>query len=334
MPGVGLRSFGIFHQCWGMPAHTDAECVRQAIDATVRAEELGFDVAWFTEQHARMFEAWWGRVPAPHLMIAHLAGRTSRIRLGTSVKLLALDEPVRVAEEMLLLDVLTEGRALLGVGAGVLPGPDGAPVDREERRKRFRERLLATLAILRGDARGTPYPLPLEPHDLSARMAIAATDPCSVALAAREGLGYLVGMFGGDRHPEMVQRFRDAGGAGPVRATRMVHVGADDGAARDEVCDVAEFFYANFTPPVPSWRRALTAAGPPRDLDELLARVGWIVGGPDRVACEIDAYATAAGLDGIDLAFEAPGLDERVVTRSMERFATEVRPRLALAHAA
>lgn len=325
---AGLRSYGIFHQCWGVGAQTDAECVRQAVDATMLAERLGFDVAWFTEQHARMFERWWGRVPAPHLMIAHVAGHTSRIRLGTSVKLLAFDEPVRVAEEMLLLDVLTDGRSLHGVGAGVLPGPDGAPFDREERRERFREKFRAMLAILRGDAGRTPYRLPLEPHDLSSRMLMAATDPRSVQLAAEEGLGYLVGMFGGDRHGEMVRRYRDAGGHGAVRATRMVHVGADDDAARAEVRAAAEFFYANFSPPVPSWRRALAAAGEPRDLDDLLARVGWIVGGPATVAAALDRYATDAGLDGIDLAFHAPGLDERLVVAAMERFAHEVRPRM------
>jgi alkanesulfonate monooxygenase SsuD/methylene tetrahydromethanopterin reductase-like flavin-dependent oxidoreductase (luciferase family) len=80
------------------------------------AEELGFHGAWFTEHH---FRAFGGMLPSPQLLIAALAQRTSRIRLGIAVVILPFYNPVHVAEETAMLDVLTDGRLDVGVGRGM-----------------------------------------------------------------------------------------------------------------------------------------------------------------------------------------------------------------------
>lgn len=80
------------------------------------AEELGFDCAWFTEHHFRTFG---GMLPSPQLLIAALAQRTTRIRLGIAVVILPFYNPVRIAEETAVLDILTDGRVDVGVGRGM-----------------------------------------------------------------------------------------------------------------------------------------------------------------------------------------------------------------------
>ncbi len=90
------------------------------LDQVDRAEALGFDSVWVTEHHFRSFG---GMVPSPQLLLAAFAQRTRRVRLGTSVVLLPLHHPLRIAEEMGVLDVLSGGRIDFGVGQGT-PGDE------------------------------------------------------------------------------------------------------------------------------------------------------------------------------------------------------------------
>jgi alkanesulfonate monooxygenase SsuD/methylene tetrahydromethanopterin reductase-like flavin-dependent oxidoreductase (luciferase family) len=78
------------------------------------AEEAGFDVAGFAEHHFTTYSV----SVSPLMMAAHFAGLTQRIRLGAAVVVLPLSHPMRVAEEIGLLDQLSDGRAVLGVGTG------------------------------------------------------------------------------------------------------------------------------------------------------------------------------------------------------------------------
>jgi alkanesulfonate monooxygenase SsuD/methylene tetrahydromethanopterin reductase-like flavin-dependent oxidoreductase (luciferase family) len=80
------------------------------------AEQLGYDGVTVTEHHAPLLTC-----PSPHLLLAAAAKQTSRIRLGTAVTVLPLYDPVRVAEEAGMLDLLSDGRFELGLGRGV-PG--------------------------------------------------------------------------------------------------------------------------------------------------------------------------------------------------------------------
>jgi len=77
------------------------------------AEELGFDAYFLPEHHQ---EPYWPS--APLITLAAIAARTSRIRLGTAVTVMALHNPVRLAEEVATLDQLSGGRVILGLGLG------------------------------------------------------------------------------------------------------------------------------------------------------------------------------------------------------------------------
>lgn len=78
------------------------------------AEEIGFDVAWFAEHHFSNYSL----CPSPLMMAAAAARETSRIGLGPAVVVAPLYNPIRVAEEVALLDQLSHGRAVLGIGSG------------------------------------------------------------------------------------------------------------------------------------------------------------------------------------------------------------------------
>lgn len=78
------------------------------------AEEIGFDIAWFAEHHFTNYSV----SVSPLMMAAHMAGYTTRIKLGAGVVVLPLYHPLRVSQEIALLDQQTGGRAVLGVGTG------------------------------------------------------------------------------------------------------------------------------------------------------------------------------------------------------------------------
>ncbi len=80
------------------------------------AEASGFDTAWYTEHHFRTFG---GMTPSVTALMSAVAQRTRRIRLGSAVVILPLHHPLAVAEEMAVLDILSEGRIELGVGRGM-----------------------------------------------------------------------------------------------------------------------------------------------------------------------------------------------------------------------
>ena len=78
------------------------------------AEDAGFDVAWFTEHHFSNYCL----SPSPLTMATWMAGQTSRIKLGTAVVVTPLYEPLRMLEDIAVLDQLSEGRLVLGLGSG------------------------------------------------------------------------------------------------------------------------------------------------------------------------------------------------------------------------
>jgi alkanesulfonate monooxygenase SsuD/methylene tetrahydromethanopterin reductase-like flavin-dependent oxidoreductase (luciferase family) len=81
------------------------------------AESIGFDTAWFAEHHFTNYSI----SCSPLMWAAHMAAATTRIRLGTAVVVLPLYNPVRVAQEIAMLDLMSGGRAVLGVGTGYQP---------------------------------------------------------------------------------------------------------------------------------------------------------------------------------------------------------------------
>jgi alkanesulfonate monooxygenase SsuD/methylene tetrahydromethanopterin reductase-like flavin-dependent oxidoreductase (luciferase family) len=88
-----------------------------AIEQVKAAEANGFEIAWFAEHHFSNYCV----CPSPLVMLARLAGETSRIRLGSAVVVTPLYQPVRLISEIGMVDALTHGRLVLGVGSGYQP---------------------------------------------------------------------------------------------------------------------------------------------------------------------------------------------------------------------
>lgn len=86
----------------------------ETVEQVQAAEALGFGTAWFAEHHFSNYCL----CPSPIAMATHLAGQTRRIRLGTAVAVAPLYHPLRMLEDFTLLDVLSAGRAVIGLGSG------------------------------------------------------------------------------------------------------------------------------------------------------------------------------------------------------------------------
>ncbi len=95
-------------------AYALAEVYADYISDAVLAEELGFVASWYGEHHFR--ECQW--TPSPMMVAAAVAARTTTLRIGTGVSLLPFHDPIRVAEDAAVADILSNGRFDLGVGPG------------------------------------------------------------------------------------------------------------------------------------------------------------------------------------------------------------------------
>ncbi|MGQ4596375.1 LLM class flavin-dependent oxidoreductase [Nocardia sp. R6R-6] len=102
-----------FHPVHGNPTLD----LQRDLDLVVHLDELGFDEAYFGEHHSGGYET----IGSPEIMIAAAAARTRRIRLGTGVVSAVYHHPFNTAERIVLLDHLTQGRVILGLGPGSLP---------------------------------------------------------------------------------------------------------------------------------------------------------------------------------------------------------------------
>ncbi|WP_087001109.1 putative FMN-dependent luciferase-like monooxygenase [Rhizobium sullae] len=91
---------------------------RLVAEQIIHAEKFGFDSAWIAQHH---FDGEEGGLPSPLVFLAELAARTSRIRLGTGVITLPMENAVRVAEDTAVLDILSNGRLEIGFGTGGTP---------------------------------------------------------------------------------------------------------------------------------------------------------------------------------------------------------------------
>ncbi len=94
-----------------------ADILAMTVEKVRLAEQLGFDGAWFAEHHFTSHSV----CPSPLMMVAHCAAVTTRLRLGPAVVVLPLNHPLRVVQELGMLQALTGGRLQLGLGTGHQP---------------------------------------------------------------------------------------------------------------------------------------------------------------------------------------------------------------------
>jgi alkanesulfonate monooxygenase SsuD/methylene tetrahydromethanopterin reductase-like flavin-dependent oxidoreductase (luciferase family) len=178
------------------PWRTDAHGAADPLAAQgERAEALGFASFWLPESHfgAR------GALPQPLLLLAAVAARTRKLGLGTTSYLLPVRHPLQVAEDVAVLDRLSEGRVILGVGRGFRSDLFAAfDVPLKEKRDRFQAALEQMIRAWSGEPITTDgdggeavrlAPLPVQrPHP---PIWVAAFGPKAVEQAGRLGLPYL-----------------------------------------------------------------------------------------------------------------------------------------------
>ncbi|WP_293782209.1 LLM class flavin-dependent oxidoreductase [uncultured Aeromicrobium sp.] len=110
---LGLDTFGDISTGPDGRLRTHAEVLREVVDQAVLADEVGLDFIGLGEHHRDDFA-----ITAPDVVLATIAGRTERIRLGSAVTVLSSDDPIRVFERFSTLDALSRGRAEVIVGRG------------------------------------------------------------------------------------------------------------------------------------------------------------------------------------------------------------------------
>ena len=191
--------FGIFLAPFHPPGQNPTLALTRDLDLIQSLDALGYDEAWIGEHHSAGSEI----IASPEIFIAVAAERTRRIKLGTGVVSLSYHNPLWVAERIVLLDHLTRGRVMLGVGPGSLP-TDAAMigVSQAETRELMEQSLDIIMTLLRTETPVTfknhrwdlrearlhlrPYSQPL--FDVAVA---AVASPSGPRVAGKHGVGLL-----------------------------------------------------------------------------------------------------------------------------------------------
>ena len=238
---------------------TDAEMYRHELALAARGEDAGFDSIWAPEHHFSDYIL----TPDVPQFLAWVAGRTSHVKLGTMVTVLPWHDPVRVAEKFTLLDHLSGGRSILGIGRGLGRIEfDGFRLEMGESRRRFSEYTEAILQALETghlEYAGELYRQPrvaIRPAPLASfkgRTFASAISPQSMDLMAGLGVGLMVIA---QKPWEIVEaelagyreRFRELNGEEATKPILCVFVGVHrDPAEAQRIRDVHLQRYARST---------------------------------------------------------------------------------------
>jgi alkanesulfonate monooxygenase SsuD/methylene tetrahydromethanopterin reductase-like flavin-dependent oxidoreductase (luciferase family) len=198
------------------PGRSDADVFAEHLALGDLAEPLGFDSLFALEHHFTGY----AMSPSPTQLLSYFAGRTRRITLGTAVIVLPWHDPVRVAEEIALLDVLSGGRCLFGFGRGAASVEyAGMRVPMEEARARFVEAAKIVVKALTHetfDWDGEFFKIPMtsiRPRPIShpeRRFYASSVSPESAEIMARLGFGVLVVMQNEwPKAAQDIQRYRE-----------------------------------------------------------------------------------------------------------------------------
>ena len=176
----------------------DREVFRHELSLAARAEVAGFDSVWTPEHHFSSYQI----TPSVPQFLSWVAAQTERVKLGTMVSVLPWHDPVRVVEHFTLLDHLSGGRAMLGLGRGLGRIEfDGFRLEMGESRQRFTEYAEAILSGLETgvmEYSGELYQQPrvtIRPSpyaSFSNRTFASAISPSSMDVMAKLGVGLMV----------------------------------------------------------------------------------------------------------------------------------------------
>lgn len=327
---AGSKRLGFFTRLLDETA--PAERYRLATEQIRQAERSGLDSAWIAQHHFHEAE---GGLPSPFAFLGFVAAQTSRIRLGTGIVTLPLEDPVRVAEDAAVVDLLSDGRLELGVGTGGNPTAFAAfGLDSAKRSEIFARNLDTVRNALAGrQFRGGDTLYPPRP-ELCGRIWQATFSVDGGTRAGSAGDGLLLSRtqprsreapqatLADIQHP-IIDAYLAAlpNGCEPrIMASRSVFA-ADD---RREAFRLAEIGLRR--------ARAHFIAGghaPPGDaLADMIAAFDLHVGAPDDVIASLKADSTLARVT--DIVFQAHSVDppHPYILRSIELIAETVGPAL------
>jgi len=344
-PAVTL---GLFDWVDADGAREPAQLYRERLDLLVAAEAAGFDIYHVAEHHGTPL----GLVPSPSVFLAAAATRTTRIRLSPLAYVLPLYHPARLAEEIAMLDQLSDGRLEIGVGKGgnpyellaygIEPG-DAQP--RYDDVLRSVLRVLQTGALEERDSTAASARLPLRSRQVPfPPVWYPTSNPQSVRALGPRGINTVLGFS--FRSPTLEQTRRSAdeyfagiaqappgtpmGGAGAATPRfgmmRNVYVGESDEQARARAIEAMEVFYRQFTA---VWRRhGDVRFAEPVNFALAIDEGRVLAGSAATVRAQLTRMLRATGCNHFAGAFAFGSLSYAESRSSLTRFAADVAPAL------
>lgn len=330
---LGLDTFGdVTSGADGKPL-THAQVLRNVVDEAVLADQLGIDFIGIGEHHRADFA-----VSAPEVVLAAIAARTQRIRLGSAVTVLSSDDPIRVFQRFSTLDALSNGRAevILGRGSFTESFPlFGYALNDYE--TLFEQKLDLFAALISEKSvtwQGSIRPPltdqqvfpPIETGSLKTWIGVGGS-PESVVRAARYNLPLMLAIIGGDPkrfapYVDLSQRAYAQLGkpVQPIGVHSPGYVADTDEQAREELW--------------PDYKRMRDRIGaergwPPmerKEFDQEAEHGSLYVGSVDTVARKIAATAKALGIARFDMKYSAGAVPHEKLMRCIELYGTKVIP--------
>jgi alkanesulfonate monooxygenase SsuD/methylene tetrahydromethanopterin reductase-like flavin-dependent oxidoreductase (luciferase family) len=319
---------------------------RAVLDQMVAAEGLGYDTVWIGEHH---FSAD-GHIPSPLVAAAALAARTERIRIGICLLPVSFYDPVRLAEDIAVIDVISGGRLDVGVGLGYVDEEfAGFGREKSERLGRF----LEGIEILRGlwteerfsfagdfhrvgDADLQPRPIQ-SPHP---PLWAGGTASRSIDRAAAQGFHFLATS---DATVALYDEKLAAAGKDPesfdIWRPYWVHVAESDDQAWEEAGVAIHELLSRYgaLEQEPDTEGHLRMVPPAAELREAIAdskRAGRpllnhpLIGSPETVAAELVELGGRARVTHLCMGMDLPGLATELTHSSMRLFAERVAPQI------
>ena len=349
--------FGTYYFLQAPPALAHPDVVQGEVEQMVWTEELGFDSIWLTEHHFIEY----GLSVSPAILATAAAMRTQRVRIGLAAAILPFHDPIRLAEELAFVDILSGGRLDVGVGRGNRPVEfEGYRIPQIESRERFEETLAIMLRAWTAErfsfegrhfnipeVRVIPKPVQ-QPHP---PIYVVCVSPDTIESTALRGWPMLNSILRGpidqlvSQRDTYVKACRKGGRTDEEIAgllarwgvSRHIYVAPTDAQAREEARD-AEMWYQEalrrFLIPENIDRVHPLLQPGFRTMAERLGKISWeqlvaetlAVGSPETVAAKIEEMQRL-GVGEVLCWMNFGGLPQARVRRSMEMFAREVMPR-------
>lgn len=331
----GLDTFGDITRDPDGELLTAAQTIRNIVEQAELADRVGVDFFGVGEHHRKEFA-----VSAPEMVLAAIAARTERIRLGTAVTVLSSDDPVRVYERFATLDALSSGRAEVVLGRGSFT--ESFPLfgfDLRDYEALFEEKLELFVELAEEKPvtwSGTMRPaltdadvFPKTENGLRTWVGVGGS-PESVVRVARHGVGLMLAIIGGPagRYAPFVELYhRSIAAFGTTEHPIAVHSPGHIADTDDEAWDGAYSGFEAMNNTIgkergwPEYSRA-------RFQNDVGPAGAIYSGSPERVAQKIADTVRTLGIGRFDLKYATGTLGHEQMMRSIELYGTEVIPRV------